>query len=118
MNNENLSFTLESAEALTFSLVDTSITFALNDNEGLSFSLNSDEALSFGLSNANALSFDLKTPSQIGVENYDGEYVITPTNEAQILNTNHLRMMQNVTVNPIPSNYGLITWNGSKLMVS
>ena len=86
--------------------------------ESLSFTLESAGALSFELGNAAALSFDLKTPSQIGVDNYEGEYVVTPSSETQTLNTNHLRMTQNVTINPIPSNYGLITWNGSNLRVS
>lgn len=90
---------------------------ALN-TESLSFTLESAEALSFELNDATALLFDLTTPSQIGIDNYEGDYVVTPSNEAQILNTNHLRMTQNVTINPIPSNYGLITWNGSKLTIS
>ena len=49
---------------------------------------------------------------------YTGEYTVTPTDEAVVLNTNGLRMTDNITVNPIPSNYGLITWNGSTLTVS
>lgn len=51
-------------------------------------------------------------------ESYTGEYTITPTAEAQVLATDHLVMAQNVIINPIPSNYGLITWNGSTLTVS
>lgn len=49
---------------------------------------------------------------------YEGSYVATPSAEAQVLETKNLRMTDNVTVNPIPSNYGLITWNGSVLTVS
>lgn len=49
---------------------------------------------------------------------YRGEYTVTPTDEAVVLSTNGLRMTDNITVNPIPSNYGLITWNGSTLTVS
>ena len=49
---------------------------------------------------------------------YTGDYVITPTAETQVLETRNLRMTDNVTVNPIPSNYGLITWNGAVLTVS
>lgn len=49
---------------------------------------------------------------------YTGEYIVTPTAEAQTLETKHLRMTDNITVNPIPSNYGLIAWNGSFLTVS
>ena len=49
---------------------------------------------------------------------YTGEYEVTPSEETQVLITKHLRMTDNVTINPIPSNYGLITWNGSILTVS
>ena len=49
---------------------------------------------------------------------YGGPYEVTPTQGTQVLETKFMKMMDNVTVNPIPSNYGLITWNGSYLMVS
>jgi hypothetical protein len=49
---------------------------------------------------------------------YDGAYEVTPTAEAQTLATDSLYMRGNITINPIPSNYGLITWNGSTLTVS
>lgn len=49
---------------------------------------------------------------------YTGSYTITPSSETQILETNNLRMTDNITVNPVPSNYGLITWNGAFLTVS
>lgn len=49
---------------------------------------------------------------------YTGETEITPSAEAQVIPTAGLTMLSNITVNPIPSNYGLITWNGSTLTVS
>lgn len=49
---------------------------------------------------------------------YEGEYVITPSGQEQILQTKNLRMTDNVVVNPIPQNYGLITWDGSTITVS
>lgn len=49
---------------------------------------------------------------------YTGEYTVTPSAETQTLETNGLRMTDNITINPIPSNYGLITWNGSTITVS
>ena len=51
-------------------------------------------------------------------EHYQGDYTVTPTNYTQTLPTAGLVMEQDVTINPIPSNYGLITWNGSFLTVS
>lgn len=49
---------------------------------------------------------------------YEGLTEVTPSSEAQVLETKNLRMDENVTINPIPSNYGLITWNGSTITVS
>lgn len=54
----------------------------------------------------------------VNLDPYEGEYIVTPTNEEQILLTKNLRMLENVVINKIPENYGLITWNGSFLMIS
>ena len=54
----------------------------------------------------------------VDVDDYTGSYTVTPSSETQVLPTNGLRMLDNVTINPIPSNYALITWNGSVLTVS
>lgn len=55
--------------------------------------------------------------AQIG-EHYHGSYEVTPSSEAQVLDTDTLILDGNITINPIPSNYGLITWDGSKITVS
>lgn len=49
---------------------------------------------------------------------YVGPYTVTPTEATQTLATNNTRMSGNVTINPIPSNYGKITWDGLTLTVS
>lgn len=49
---------------------------------------------------------------------YEGAYEVTPSSEMQVLETKHKRMTDNIIINPIPSNYGLITWNGATLTVS
>ena len=49
---------------------------------------------------------------------YTGPYTVTPTQSTQTLSTTGKRMTGNVTISPIPSNYGLITWDGSVLNVS
>ena len=54
----------------------------------------------------------------VGLDPYTGDYTVTPSKETQTLQTNNLRMLDNVTIEPIPSNYGLITWNGSIITVS
>lgn len=54
----------------------------------------------------------------VGPPFYQGSYTVTPSQQTQVLEMEGMRASQNVTVNPIPSNYGLITWNGSTLTVS
>ena len=51
-------------------------------------------------------------------EPFTGEYTVIPTTEQQILETKNLRMTNNITVEAIPTNYGLITWDGITLTVS
>ena len=49
---------------------------------------------------------------------YEGPYEVIPSTEEQTLATANKTLTLNVVVKPIPSNYGLITWNGSELTVS
>ena len=49
---------------------------------------------------------------------YTGQTEVTPSEETQTLQTANKTVLHNIVVNPIPSNYGLITWNGSTLTVS
>lgn len=49
---------------------------------------------------------------------YSGATEITPSEETQTLQTANKTVLQNIIINPIPSNYGRITWNGSTLTVS
>ena len=51
-------------------------------------------------------------------EIYDGPYEFTPSSETQTIYTKDKTLLENITINPIPNNYGLITWNGSILTVS
>lgn len=51
-------------------------------------------------------------------QEYTGIYEATPSNQAQILPTANRILTDNVVVNPIPNNYGLITYNGSVITVS
>lgn len=49
---------------------------------------------------------------------YEGTYEVTPSSSAQVLPTAFHKLLGDITVKPIPSNYGLITWNGSTITVS
>ena len=49
---------------------------------------------------------------------YSGTIDITPTEQAQTIPTSGYMMRTDIVVEPIPSNYGLITWDGTTLTVS
>lgn len=51
-------------------------------------------------------------------EPYEGEYTFTPTAEAQTIAINGKVALHNITIQPIPSNYGLVAWNGSTLTIT
>lgn len=70
---------------------------------------------------ATTMGVTLGTPivkEYVDVQTYTGAYEVTPSAETQTLETAGMRMSRAVTINPIPQNYGLITWNGSFLTVS
>lgn len=67
-----------------------------------------------------ALGVSLGTPvvkEYVDVDPYEGPVTVTPSEETQVLATAGLRMLEDVTVNPIPSNYGRISRDGSILTV-
>lgn len=51
-------------------------------------------------------------------EEYAGPYEVTPGPDMQVLRTERKVATKNIVINPVPSNYGLVTWNGSVLTVS
>lgn len=52
------------------------------------------------------------------IDEFDGPYEVTPGATAQTLATRGLLSTADIVVNPIPSNWGRITWDGSTLTVS
>ena len=49
---------------------------------------------------------------------YEGPLLITPGAQAQTIPTQYRVLMRNIVVGPVPSNYGLITYNGRTITVS
>lgn len=54
----------------------------------------------------------------VGGRPYEGAYEFTPTTAAQTIPTEQRFLSENIIINPIPSNYGLITWDGHTMTVS
>lgn len=61
---------------------------------------------------------DIRSISSVGAVPYDGPYEVVPSGVAQVLGTDGKMMNGDLVVAPIPSNYGLVTWDGSVLTVS
>ena len=49
---------------------------------------------------------------------YTGQTTVTPSQETQVLHTRQKTLLTDITVNPIPSDWGHITWDGAVLTVS
>lgn len=49
---------------------------------------------------------------------YEGATVFTPTRQTQTVVTARKVVLDNITINPIPRNYGLVTYNGSIITIT
>ena len=61
--------------------------------------------------------FDVSFGAGIEKE-YHGQTEVIPSQETQVLHTANRALTENIIIDPIPSNYGLITYNGSVITVS
>lgn len=84
----------------------------------LSGRLTAGERISGRLAAEERIRGSLTIPSRILPEEYEGSYDVTPGPEEQILATANRWLTEDITVQPIPDNYGLITWDGSIITVS
>lgn len=80
--------------------------------------ITSEGTLSASLAAENALEGSLTVPHVIKVDNYDGVVSVAPSDTPTVLSTKDKFLLDDITIEPIPQNYGLITWNGSVLTVS
>ena len=60
----------------------------------------------------------VKGTGMIPAPKYDGPYEFTPTAEEQTIPIAQLQARQDITINPIPSNWGLVTYNGNVITIS
>lgn len=70
-----------------------------------------DTAVDLGISTAIEV---LETPVPV----WDGSTEFTATDRTQVIPVNGYRFTEDITIDPIPHNYGKITWNGSVITVS
>lgn len=82
----------------------------VDDAASATIRVNDPPAVTFGA--------DEYTPYVPQVVEYQGPYEVTPTTTAQTLATMGLLSTADIVIDPIPSNYGLVTWDGAVLTVS
>lgn len=85
----------------------------------IKLTVKTDESVVLGVSASESVK--LNAEPYIAVDTtpaYDGAYEWTPTGTVQIIEIADKKALENITINPVPQNYGLITWNGSTLTVS
>jgi hypothetical protein len=75
-------------------------------------------AINLHVGGVNDVPLDIGATVYGGGMPYTGDYTITPSEETQVLPTQSRQLSGNIVIEPIPSNYGLITWNGSTITVS
>ena len=83
----------------------------------LSGKLSQTEGLTGRLSGSKGLSGS-HSMEAVQIPSYSGSTEFTPTDSVQVIEAAGFLFEENITINAIPSNYGLITWNGSTLTVS
>ena len=92
---------------------------SLNNPMVVPISVSSSQSeISLGVSEPTTVSMSVSGIVYVDYLEYEGETTVTPTQEPQVLETIGTLVRDNITINPIPNNYGLITWNGSVLTVS
>jgi len=91
---------------------------ALADTKTISGTISASGIIQGSLTGSDAIIGNITIPEHTGGVYYNGDYEVTPSADVQTLSTAELTMRHNVTINPIPQNYGLITWNGTTLTVS
>lgn len=85
------------------------ISLSISDEGSVALSLGADEGVTLKLGDPYI---------DGGAREYEGAYEVEPTAYEQVLPTAYLKMARDVVVKPIPSNWGMISWDGSSLMVS
>lgn len=86
-----------------------------------------DGELSLDLNNDGDITLDILVDGEAGtvvkvtehdLPAYTGPINITPSENTQVLQTADKTVLQNIVIGSIPSNYGLITWDGTKLTIT
>lgn len=84
----------------------------------LTGTLTSTQRITGNLASTGSIEGSLTVPQYVYPPTYTGVVEVTPSPDEQVLETNEKYLTSNITVKPIPQNYGLITWDGTVITVS
>lgn len=96
---------------------DDAVTLVSDDVGLFPVSINGDDPIDLSVSDSDQIQFDFAIGGVSG-EHYAGTTEITPDGSDHTLLTAGMVVDEDIVIHKIPSNYGLITWDGSTLMVS
>lgn len=74
--------------------------------------------INLSVGDSDGLSLSAGEVVNIGAEKYGGPYEWTPSTETQTIPIKDKQATADITIQPIPNNYGLITYNGVAITVS
>ena len=114
-----ISGTLQSVGNVSADLQDIGhLTGVLGGQARINATLQAMLCMSAVLTEAAHIQAELTLPKGKATSPFTGEYEYTPSQETQRIPIEGLRATQDIIIDPIPQNYGLITWNGSTITVS
>ena len=90
----------------------------LTSQEHMACTLQAMVTISCILAAVSSMTAELSVPTSGSSPAFIGDYEYTPSQSEQVIPIEGYMATQNITINPIPQNYGLITWNGSTITVS
>lgn len=95
----------------------SAINLSVGGVAGIELNVSDSGAYDLGIGAPNSIDLGVGVAVIHGVH-YTGALTVTPSQNTQTLQTTGMVLDGDVVVDPIPSNYGLITWNGSALVIS
>ena len=94
------------------------LTAKLTGHGKLNGSLSGIGGLSGHLQGSGQITGNLSMPKGKASPAYTGAYEYTPSRSTQTIAIQGYKATENIIINPIPQNYGLITWSGIGIRIS
>ena len=81
--------------------------------------ISTEQTFNAGFSTGKSFDSTFDNTVEVGrTDPYIGEYEFTPGDSIQIINIQGKTAQEDIIINPIPQNYGLITWDGTAITIS